>query len=577
MSKFLPSLVAIPILLAGCVGPAADSVDPTDLPRALETVLTLLDKKGFRIDQPVDVYVVGFEAAVAAKLQATLQPEEVYGAASDVVINFPPTAEGTLGGSSLPLPAIPRAVYRVHDVPEDFAHAFFANVSARSLGNGALDANAAEDFLAKNLLEEEQSRDPNRPAFVLLHGQDDLPENHAWRYSYPHGWLEPVRAFGERNPFVVYDVSAKPDPYVTENRFSPEGVFFRTVFGDNPVKAYNFPLAPGGDETVRLLAELTVDATHYRLLQPALYPISTKPCHHITFVMGIETASLTEALSLGPKARALVDLDGIRSGFENLTASGVTIDLNVLMLPQDDPALDALMRTAANGVFVAFPFLDAMRFYLDQNWEKYVTHKTGCEEYLSLFLFGDLATKGDFGGMGTYDVTADRRISFSLWPELNRLRATYEGPGRDVLRTTPDSEDPWNTLNVLVAHETGHLFGQHHPQHVQHAAGESPQIDTFQSVWSVMSYETDWRVHEFSDIDAANWQRNRAGYAVQRAQLSDQTGTDEFAEAIQALEAYRWGAAYDALSPILANDAALETYHAGASHPHQGWAAMLGT
>ena len=561
-------VVAASILLAGCTAPVPQALDTTDPFEAIGHALTLLDNQGFRIDQPVDVFVLGFEPGTAALLQAQLSPEEVAGAASDSVTNFPPSAEGTLGAPVVPLPAVPRAIYRVHEVPTETAAAFFAHVNAKKLDGGSLGANAAEEFLAANLLPAGATWDANRPSFAILHGQANLDEGHAWRYEYPSGWLEPVRAFGERYPLLVYDVSARPDPYVTENRLSPEGVFFRTVFGDNPVKPYNFPLAAGGEETVGHVAELVRDATHYRLLQPALFPVSTKACHHVTLVFGIHSTSLTEAADLGRQARSLVDVDGVRSSFMNLTGDDVTVDLKVLMLPEDDPALDALMRSAGNGVFVAFPFMDATRAYLDQNWEKYVTKAPGCEEYLQVMLFGDLATKSDFGGVGTYDVKADRRISFSIWPELGRIRSTWEGPAKDVVNTNEPSQDIWNLLNVLFAHEVGHTMGMHHPQHKTDLDGTSPQLDTFQSVWSVMSYETDWRVHDFGDLDTANWQRNRAGYTIQAAQRADKTQAAEFALALDALRAYDWAGAHAALETVLDHEAALATYHAGSSHRH---------
>lgn len=567
--------VAASILLAGCTTPVPRPPEVTDPFEAIDDALTLLDKQGFRIDQPVDVFVLGFEPGTASMLQSKLAPEEVAGAASDSVINFPPSADGTLGGSVLPLPAVPRAMYRVHEVPTETAAAFFADVNAKTLKGGSLDANAAEEFLAANLLPSGKAWAANRPSFAILHGQANLPDGHAWRYAYPSGWLEPVRAFGERYPFLVYDVSAKPDPYVTENRFSPEGVFFRTVFGDNPVKPYNFPLAPGGDETVGHLTELVKDATHYRLLQPALFPVSTKACHHVTLVLGIHSTSLTEAADLGRQARTLVDVEAVRSSFTNLTGDDVTVDLKVLMLPQDDPALDALMRSAGNGVFVAFPFMDATRAYLDQNWEKYVAKAPGCEEYLQVMLFADLATKSDFGGLGTYDVKADRRISFSIWPELGRIRSTWEGPAKDQINTNDPSQDIWNILNVLFAHEVGHTMGMHHPQHKTNLDGTSPQLDTFQSVWSVMSYETDWRVHDFGDVDTANWLRNRAGYAIQAAQRAERTQAAEFALALEALHGYDWAGAHAALEPLLNQEAAMATYHAGASHRHDHAMAAL--
>lgn len=540
--------------LAGCIGSADDLAQQStaDLDRLVGEILALKEGGGFALDVPVDIFLFGFDEGFGDALAERLSPEEVFHAHSSFTSTLPPDPEDPqpplLQGHSFDMPHVPTAVYDVVQFDAAVTAALFGAVKASPVESqfpAIYDANAAEEHLARTLPGLGYPLDPRRPALVLLHAEDHLPDGHAWRYTLPQGYLEPVRNFGERVPLVIHDTSAREDPYVVGDgpSLSPLGLVFGTVFGPPEAKGYNHPMAPGGSETLALVEELVRDATHHRLLQGAIYPISTKPCHHVTLLTAVHQSSVTEVLPGHARAEEWVDAEALQESFVNLTGDEVLVDTVWLTLPQDDPALDALMRGAAS-----FVTLDALRLYLDLNWEKFVDVREGCEEYLSLMLYADPASEFGrlFGGIGMYDVKMDRRISYSIVTDVRRIRDAYTGPGEEVVATGSPSRDP-NWVNLLFAHETGHLFGQHHPQHLQKARDPSPAIDTFQSAWTTMSYQTGDRIIDFGKIDKANWQRNRAGYAVLKAQVLGLEESPAFSQARRSLVAYDWAAVQAAL------------------------------
>ncbi|MGQ0536022.1 MAG: hypothetical protein ACT4PT_08110 [Methanobacteriota archaeon] len=556
-------LVATPIL-SGCIGASDDPIESSAISPLpdLSRILALHENGGFSIDALVPVYLVGFDAGVAEALQASLEPTPIDHGPISFNRAFPPGPDNLpLQGGFSQAPTQPRAIFHVRAVDDAFAARFFSYAAGATVEGGALDANAAEAWLATELPAAGFPLDPNEPPVVILHGGDALGE-HSWRYSYPKGWLEPVRAFGELYPLFIYDVSATSDPYVVSEAPSALGLVFGTVFGPAERKEYNYPMDAGGDETVKKLAEFSVDAAHYRMLKGPIYPIPTNPCHHVTLILAVHTTSLTEALPMYKKAADWVDVPGLEGAFENLTGDEVTVELKILMLPQDEPVLDALSRGAGS-----FATLDALRWYLDENWEKFVTIQEPCEEYLSLLIFGDPATVGAFGGIGTYDVERSHRISFSLVPDTSRIRDDYDGPGRDELAGRPvvgtrvKSREVPDRVNLLYSHETGHLFGMHHPQHLTKTEADSPQNSAFESVWSVMSYETVDRTIDFGVIDRAQWTRNRVGYTIQEAREMGLEGTPEFEAALGHLRMYHWTEAHLALEPHLAME--------GDAHEHE--------
>lgn len=567
-SLVIAALLSAPAL-AGCLTPP-EALDAASALPAVDSALALLglEEGNLALDVPVDVVLVGFEAGVAEALRAALaEPESVLHAPSSATRTFPPSPDTVgapgLTGESIAAAIAPRAVFRIAELPADAVAAFYEAAAAWTIegAEGELDANAAEAWLARALAEAGLAPSPDRPSMVVLHGGEALGE-HAWRYTYSHGWLSPVRAFGELEDLFVYDVSATPDPFVVSTAPQGIGVVFATAFGDTPTRPYDYPLEAGGAATVDALALLARESAHHRFLKGPLYPVSTRPCHHVTLLLAVHATSATEALPGFRRAAEWVDVAGLEAAFENLTADEVTVELKTLALPVDEPALDALSRGAAG-----FATLDALRWYLDENWENFVTVQEPCEEYLSLLLYGDFATQGAFGGIGMYDVQRSHRISFSLVSDQRRLENEYAGPGEEVVAKRDESME-WNRVNLLFSHEIGHTFGQHHPQHYSNAAGTAPTNHAFESVWSAMSYQTDDRTIDFGSNDRAQWLRNRASYAVLEARAASLEGTPEFESAMGHLGLYHWEAAQAALEPAL--EAARASGAPSASVPLEG-------
>lgn len=553
----------VSLLLAGCVGSPVDTASV--MPAALGFgPVTLLEEGGFSMEVPVEVYFVGFDAATVDAVRAKLEPTPIDHSASSSDRAFPPSADTTpLGGPSLRAPAQPTAVFRVVDVDEVSEAAFFAGVGEAA--EGYLDANAAEVALAamiEGLRGAPLSRDA--PVFVVIHGGDALGD-HAWRYRFSHGYLDRLRVFGELLPLTVFDVSAQPDPFVVEPRRSPEALVFGTAFGFTQPAPYDWTMEASGTEVVDALAQLTLDAAHWRFLKGPLYPISTKPCHHVTLLLAVHSTSLTETLPGFVRAEDAIDVAGLEGALENLTGDDVTVELKVYRLPQDEPVLDALARGA--GTLVG---LDALRWYLDENFGKFVTPKEGCEEYLATLLWGDAAAYTLTGGIGTYDVQRSHRLAFAFVNEQRRLEDLYEGPGAEIVNTRNASREVWNWATMLYAHEIGHIFGQQHPQHISRTVEGLGTKHSFEAVYSVMGYQQDDRTIDFGAVDFATWTMGRAGYAIAEAQAAGLEGTPAFEAAVQHLGMGHWSAAQAALEAHLqqVTDADAAGYHVTSSHPH---------
>lgn len=560
------SMILVAAALAGCVrGTPVESasLDPAALGFG---ALELLDEGGFTLDVPVEVYFVGFDAATVDAVRAKLEPTPIDHSASSSDRAFPPSPETTpLGGPALRAPTQPRAVFRVTDVDDARERAFFASVA--EAGDGYLDANGAEVALA-TAIEEMRGRPLTReaPVFVVLHGGEALGD-HAWRYQFSHGYLDRLRIFGERLPLTVFDVSAQPDPFVVEPRRSPEALVFGTAFGFTQPAPYDWTMEASGSEVVDALAQLALDAAHWRFLKGPLYPITTKPCHHVTLLLAVHSTSLTETLPGFVRAEDAIDVPGLEGAFENLTGDDVTVELKVYRLPQDEPVLDALARGA--GTLVG---LDALRWYLDENFGAFVAPQEGCEEYLATLLWGDAASYTLTGGIGTYDVQRSHRLAFAFVNEQRRFEDLYEGPGAEAINTRNASREVWNWATMLYAHEVGHIFGQQHPQHISRTVEGLGTKHSFEAVYSVMGYQQDDRTIDFGAVDHATWTMGRAGYAVAEAQALELAGTPAFETALAELRGGHWQAAHHALAPELqaagpAEEAAL-AYHVASWHPH---------
>ncbi len=559
------ALAMLTMTMAGCIGVEdglleAQSTDDVD--DVLGQILELREDEGFEIDTPVQVVLVGFDEDAATALDERLDNEQVLHAAMSYPRDFPPGTAEPVDQDDMIVPVTPNATYQVEHLDDALADRFFETVRDNRIPgtDSKYDANAAEDELARILPEDGIQLDEDTPTFVILHAQDRLPGDHAWRFTYPNGHLEPVRAFGERTPILAYDASAQTDPYVV----GPGG--------GNDVADYNFPFEPDAS-SVDTLEELVLDATHYRLAKGSIYPVSMQPCHNVTFLLAVHQSALSPMVPGGQDPEEWVDVDEQIAVFENATGDPVNVNFETLMLPQDDPVLDATTRRAA-GAQESGVFLDTMRWYLSENWENYVDASDECEDYLSLLLFADATSEPGraFSGIGMYDVNTDRRITFSVVTDAYRLENEHDGPLDEMLGYDEQREPDY--VNRLFSHETGHVLGLHHPQHLIRADDEPSDVNSaFESIWSSMSYQVSDRIIDFGTVDNAQFERNRAGYIIQQAQQLDLEDTPEFDAALERLAAYDWEGAYDVLHETVheemeGSQATAKGYEAGGHHWH---------
>lgn len=543
------------VLLAGCVGTDPDLEEAsTQAPDATEPVEKLLEvhqDDGAHLAAPVDVVLVGFEPGTGEALAGTLDKETVRHNTINYPRSFPPGQQGDRDREPL-APLTAEARYDVHQLEPAVAERFFdvlADHQVDADGN-VYDANAAEDVLATLLPDQGIELDTDAPTLVLLHADGRLGEDHAWRFTYPNGHLEPVRAFGERAPILAYDVSATPDPYVVDREpmleeLAPAGIDVPFQGSYEPA-AYNYRMDPGGNETVDLLDELARDATHHRLLKGPIYPSPLADCHDVNVLIAVHQTALTELAPAYRDAEDWIDEADLEAAFENATGDPVQVHAKAVTLPQDDPVLDATTRRAGGAAGYQV-FLDTMRWYLDENWDTYAETREGCEAYLSMVLFADASSSvgNAFGGIGMYDVKSDRRISFSVSTDFYRAFQDPEGPLAEDGETMP------NFPEYVVSHETGHLIALHHPQHGTDAEEGFRYTPAFESVWSPMSYQNGDALVDYGALDRSQFERNRAGYALEAAQELDLEGTEAYEEALDRVGDRDFEEAFETLDPLI--------------------------
>lgn len=495
--------------VAGCLEDKIET-DATDSQPALVPAL-LGDQGIITLDVPVDVYMVGFPNATAMMVQAELEPEPI----AHQVYSFGRTVlgpDGTIAAKNNPVR--PTAEYRVHAVP-------LGDLAKRlddSATDGLYDANQAEDALVLLLEQSGYLLDPNRPALVLLHLGD---RGHSYRIQYETGYVDQVRAFGERTPLLVLDVSAAVDPWVG-NGFE-----------------YNSPLQ---FDEVGALADAARAATHFRLLQGPLYPPALAPCHAVTLLTAVRGTNLADILPGYASAQDLVQVENLTRSWEALLGEGrVHVDPVFLQLPTDDLVLEAVLRTGD---------LDLLRFWMDENWDDYWVPHDGCEAYVSIFLVGDMTDSG-VSGIAMYDIRDDRRLSFSSFNDLSRMQEEGAGAGAPVFYIPDDSRYENDWLDFLYTHETGHLFGQRHPHDINLVGGGGFD-PTFSSIWSAMSYQEDGKLPQFGVVDQANQARNRAGFLLQ-AVLELDPEHPAVDASLEHMGQYHWRAANQILEGALAS------------------------
>lgn len=472
------------------------------------------------VEVPVPVVLVGFGANATEALRKELDARPVRHALLSSEANFPPLGAARYGFPSFPLAPVPR--YEVHALPDAAAASFFGRLAAEGeLEKGLYDADLAERLLVDVLTREGLAPRAEAPTLVLLHAGQRLPEPHSYRVAYEAGVVGGARAFGEREPLLAFDLSAAPDAWVGQD--APY---------EKPMKD---PAAAGVPKTLALLAR---HATEHRLLQAPLYPVSPQGCHGIT-ILGVTRAGSLGPAPILPRAFDAIDASALKASFETLAGGeAVHVDLKLLRLPVDDPALHAVASTGN---------LDALRWYVTERWDDYWVAHEGCEAYLSVLIEGSVAD-GNMG-IAQWDVDEDRRISFSIVDDEARI---CEMEAVDCGGASPGV---FALPMYLVAHETGHLFGQRHPHDVTFHDGDGQRAPAFSSVHSVMSYQSADRTWSFGAIDANNWARNRVATLFQQA---DGASLDDAAlkPVLDALSRQDWRAAAAALPRTPAEGAA---------------------
>ncbi len=527
MRPIVAALLLIP-MLAGCLQASNDLAEADDVEPA-EAAVYDLSSTPIQFTVPVDVVLIGFPAGTASDLQAALtEPESLEHFVLDYSNGLPPRADNPTrklsGDGALDMPWHLEGEFRVHDFGS-LANDFRATLAASTIAEqpGIHDGNQVEDWLAAALPEAGFDLDTNRTTLVLLHAGEG---GHGYRFHGGDGWLEPVRIFGERHSVLVADVSARPDPYAGTSR------------------SYAAPLEVND---IGEMEDLVRDITHFRLLHGPIYPITDKPCHGVTLILGVRAASLTNILPGFTSAQDAVDVPRMESHFRNLTgADNVFVDFVPLQLPVDDPVLDAVTRESVD--------LDAFRFWLDENWESYWVPHEGCEPYVSFALYGDaFDQEALFSGIAMYDVGDGHRISFSIVSDQTRIRSEWPGfvePIDQIVSTAREgrSTDYW--FNRLFSHETGHLFGQAHPHNAIEHGGQN--YNGFSSVYDTMSYQVRGVVDDFGQVAQTNFLRNRAGWLLGQAIEADLQNADGFDQVTDHLDRYEWQAAGDVLVTLLA-------------------------
>lgn len=501
--------ITLALIVSGCLGPTDDDDPAGSTARTFDLALPLWTDDAIEMDVPVPVVLIGFDAESADALDASLS-EGVRVAHDAMTLNqpLPPDPDGgvedhmPLEGKTLPVPIVPTARFDVQRLDATLQAQLSENITAWDSKDGDL----LEAWLAAALVDTPLQPDPSAPSLILLH-PDFEGSDATWRYTFPHGHLEPVRSFGEREPMHIRILS---------------------------------------DQEAGDLDHWVTELVHYRFLQGAIYPMPLPECHAITLITAYRPTSVGEHLDELKDAVDLFDPEELERAFGNLTGSTVHVDAKVLELPVDDPVLDLIVRGE-------FGSLEAQRAWFSLNWQDYHVAHDGCEAYLSFVIHGDLASVGSgIIGIGTYDGKG-YRIALSWVNEAFRLLWDPASPANQMT----DGSGEYNWINFLHGHEAGHILGMHHPFH-----SSEGQNNAFQDVWSVMSYSTDGRVIDFSMVDRNNFQRNSAAYVIAEAARLGLDDTPEWSEAFERLTARDWNGASAALWPSVQGGVADETGYA---------------
>lgn len=529
--------VAFSAGLAGCRN-SVEADLKSQTPKADAAPKALWEDNRLVVDVPVPVITFGLSASEAQALADALQPHTVDHTVSDLNqiiatdVEEPqeqgPSALLPLMGETMPLPVLPTAVYQVQPAPPKLVDEFRKALDRARIAENRYDALIMEDWLVAELPKHGFKLNPNAPSLVVMHLAAFGVATHGWKIQGDTGFLEPVRLFGDRFPLLVLDPSAEDEPY------------------DATSGGYRDPVT---SDNATIMASYVREATEYRVLQGSIYPVAQAACHAVTAIVGVKTASLSQ-LPMSP-LRPFEDAfrpEVIKAAFDNLTGTDVFFDVKILNLPVDDPPLDAVSRTE-------FPGFEVMRGYLTAMFDTYHVDHPGCEEYLSVVFVGDAAAVpgGGIIGIGTYDDNPGKRISMSWLHDVFRFLLDPESPGCAVGGQVFSSyycegKDYLNWWEYLLSHETGHILGQRHPHDIGSNSSSSSSSNSFSSIWSSMSYQQDGRMIDFGANDRANWQRNRAGFALLIAAQNGREGSPEWNKAMDAASKLDWLGVWQALN-----------------------------
>lgn len=521
-----------------------------EIPEDPLAILNITEDDRLRIDVPVHVAMLGFPEAttdaVAERLERIPVDHRVY--------DSPRLLHGQ-GTEATPFPSptftknpvVPVAVPQVHALSEDLADAYRQHLAANEIqdtGGTIYDANAAERWLANHLQDAGVPVDPDTPTLVLIHTGHEA--DHAYRYSYTNGYLEPVRAFGGDRPLLALDVSAWSDPWVANGTglVCVDGTDVQPTCELQFGEPWDHALHATGDETVDALVGATEAAIHYRLLQGPLYPVTTEPCYAVTLVLGVEETATSQASPANPSAADLLNEPLLEQALSEAVAPmTLRLDTKVLSLPTDDPVFDAIAETEDPEI---------AREWMIENWETYWVSHEGCEPVVSFHLLGD-ANQGQDWGIAMMDRQDGHRLSFSVTAGLDRFQQTYTGPAAGEVNDRETSRSSYRLVDHLLSHETGHLLGLRHPHDVTTAdpSDDKGAIWTFSSTLTAMSYQTGDRTWRFGQIDQTNLQRNRAGALLQTAIEEELTETVAYEQALLQLADHDWSKASKTLQGVV--------------------------